>query len=271
MPWTFPKLVPRSAPVILLVLTLAAAVAFAAVSHLVARFTANQQARGRTLYAAGPRRCQRRPVMTTPSPLSAPPSPAIPPTPSISSAWPAPCATATIPAVSTKPNPTLSLSGSARRRMPPSIWLSPASPPTAAPSKTPPATTTTPCTESGTPILTPTAAKLASSSSSSCSRKTLRPRPNPNSWPSPPPCRPIPRPISRPRNSSSKLRTIPARSPSIRKFSASNPPTPQPSPAQARPPTAPAITAPPNAICRPQSMPIREDADSRQLLDYRRS
>jgi tetratricopeptide (TPR) repeat protein len=53
MPWTFPKLVPRSAPVILIVLTLAAAVAFAAVSHLVARFTLNQQARGRTLYAQG--------------------------------------------------------------------------------------------------------------------------------------------------------------------------------------------------------------------------
>src|ERR1700689_1405891 len=53
MPWTPAKLVPRSAPVILLILTLAAAVSFAAVSHLVARFTANQQARGRTLYAQG--------------------------------------------------------------------------------------------------------------------------------------------------------------------------------------------------------------------------
>jgi tetratricopeptide (TPR) repeat protein len=53
MPWTPAKLVPRSAPVILLILTLAAAVCFAAVSHLVARFTANQQARGRSLYAQG--------------------------------------------------------------------------------------------------------------------------------------------------------------------------------------------------------------------------
>ena len=53
MSWTFPKLVSRSAPVILLILTLAAAIAFAAVSHLVSRFTADQQARGRTLYAQG--------------------------------------------------------------------------------------------------------------------------------------------------------------------------------------------------------------------------
>jgi tetratricopeptide (TPR) repeat protein len=50
---TLSNLIPRSAPVILIVLTLAAAVAFAGVSHLVARFTANQQARGRTLYAQG--------------------------------------------------------------------------------------------------------------------------------------------------------------------------------------------------------------------------
>jgi tetratricopeptide (TPR) repeat protein len=53
MSWTLPKLVPRSAPVILLILTLGAAVAFAAVGHLVARFNANQQSRGRTLYAEG--------------------------------------------------------------------------------------------------------------------------------------------------------------------------------------------------------------------------
>jgi tetratricopeptide (TPR) repeat protein len=53
MSWRFPKLIPRSAPVILLVLTLAAATGFAAVSHLVARFTANQQARGRKLYQQG--------------------------------------------------------------------------------------------------------------------------------------------------------------------------------------------------------------------------
>src|ERR1022692_618819 len=53
MSWTLPKLVPRSAPVILLILPLAAAVAFAAVSHLVSRYNANQQARGRKLYAQG--------------------------------------------------------------------------------------------------------------------------------------------------------------------------------------------------------------------------
>jgi len=53
MSWRFPKLVPRSAPVILVVLTLAAATGFAAVNHLVARFTANQQARGRKLYQQG--------------------------------------------------------------------------------------------------------------------------------------------------------------------------------------------------------------------------
>ncbi len=52
MSWTS-KLVPRSAPVILLILTLAAATGFAGVSHLVARFNANQQARGRKLYAVG--------------------------------------------------------------------------------------------------------------------------------------------------------------------------------------------------------------------------
>jgi tetratricopeptide (TPR) repeat protein len=53
MPWRLSKLVPRSAPVILLILTLAAAVAFAAVGHLVARYNANQQSRGRKLYAQG--------------------------------------------------------------------------------------------------------------------------------------------------------------------------------------------------------------------------
>jgi len=46
-------LVPRSAPIVLLLLTLAAVAGFAAVSHLVARFNANQQSRGRKLYAAG--------------------------------------------------------------------------------------------------------------------------------------------------------------------------------------------------------------------------
>jgi len=53
MSWTLPKLIPRSAPILLLVLTLAAAAGFAGVSHLVARFTANQQARGRKLFARG--------------------------------------------------------------------------------------------------------------------------------------------------------------------------------------------------------------------------
>lgn len=53
MPWTLPKLASRSGPVILLILTLAAVTGFAGVSHLVARFNANQQARGRRLYAQG--------------------------------------------------------------------------------------------------------------------------------------------------------------------------------------------------------------------------
>jgi tetratricopeptide (TPR) repeat protein len=53
MSWTLPKLVPRSAPIILLVLTLAAATGFAAVGHLVARYNANQQSRGRKLNAQG--------------------------------------------------------------------------------------------------------------------------------------------------------------------------------------------------------------------------
>src|SRR5580693_2516318 len=52
MSWTS-KLAPRSAPVILLILSLGAATGFAGVSHLVARFNANQQARGRKLYAIG--------------------------------------------------------------------------------------------------------------------------------------------------------------------------------------------------------------------------
>ena len=48
-----PKLVPRSAPIILIILTVAAATGFAAVSHLVTRYNANQQARGRHLYEQG--------------------------------------------------------------------------------------------------------------------------------------------------------------------------------------------------------------------------
>jgi tetratricopeptide (TPR) repeat protein len=47
------KLIPRSAVFVLLVLTLAAVAGFAAVGHLVARFNANEQARGRKLYALG--------------------------------------------------------------------------------------------------------------------------------------------------------------------------------------------------------------------------
>lgn len=47
------KYIPRSAPLVLLILTLAAAVGFAGVGHLVGRFNANQQARGRKLYDAG--------------------------------------------------------------------------------------------------------------------------------------------------------------------------------------------------------------------------
>ncbi|MGA8622154.1 MAG: tetratricopeptide repeat protein [Candidatus Sulfotelmatobacter sp.] len=53
MSWTLAKIVPRSAPVILLLLTLGAISGFAAVGHLVARYNANQQARGRKLYAQG--------------------------------------------------------------------------------------------------------------------------------------------------------------------------------------------------------------------------
>lgn len=53
MSWKVPKLIPRSAPIILLILTLVAASGFAAVSHLVSRYNANQQARGRKLYAQG--------------------------------------------------------------------------------------------------------------------------------------------------------------------------------------------------------------------------
>lgn len=58
MSWMFPKLVlpklvPRSAPVILLILTLGAATGFAAVRHLVVRYNANQQGRGRKLYEQG--------------------------------------------------------------------------------------------------------------------------------------------------------------------------------------------------------------------------
>ncbi len=53
MLWKAPKLVPRSAPLILLVLTLGAVTGFAAVSHLVARYNANQQSRGRRLYQQG--------------------------------------------------------------------------------------------------------------------------------------------------------------------------------------------------------------------------
>ncbi|MFZ0815195.1 MAG: tetratricopeptide repeat protein [Candidatus Sulfotelmatobacter sp.] len=53
MSWTFSKLIPRSAPVILLILTLAAATGFAGVSHLVTRYNLNQQARARQLYREG--------------------------------------------------------------------------------------------------------------------------------------------------------------------------------------------------------------------------
>ncbi len=53
MSWTLPRYVPRSAPVVLLILTAAAAIAFAGVGHLVARYNANQQSRGRKLYEQG--------------------------------------------------------------------------------------------------------------------------------------------------------------------------------------------------------------------------
>src|SRR5208337_3806153 len=47
------QFVQRSAVVVLLLLTLAAVAAFAAVNHLVTRYNLNQQARGRRLYAQG--------------------------------------------------------------------------------------------------------------------------------------------------------------------------------------------------------------------------
>lgn len=47
------KLIPRSALVVLVLLTLGAVIGFAAVGHLVTRYNANQQARGRRLYAQG--------------------------------------------------------------------------------------------------------------------------------------------------------------------------------------------------------------------------
>lgn len=53
MKWQISRLVPRSAPAVLVVLLLGAIAAFAAVSHLVTRFNLNQQARGRKLYAQG--------------------------------------------------------------------------------------------------------------------------------------------------------------------------------------------------------------------------
>jgi tetratricopeptide (TPR) repeat protein len=53
MPSTVPKFVPRSVPVVLVILTFAAAVGFAAVGHLVGRFNANQRARGLKLYEQG--------------------------------------------------------------------------------------------------------------------------------------------------------------------------------------------------------------------------
>jgi tetratricopeptide (TPR) repeat protein len=47
------KLVPRSAVIVLIMLTAGAIIGFAAVGHLVTRYNANQQARGRRLYAHG--------------------------------------------------------------------------------------------------------------------------------------------------------------------------------------------------------------------------
>jgi len=52
MKWTPPKL-PRSAPLVLILLSVGAVAAFALVNHLVIRFNANQQALGRKLYVRG--------------------------------------------------------------------------------------------------------------------------------------------------------------------------------------------------------------------------
>lgn len=53
MSWKVPKLVPRSGPVILLILTAGAVAGFAGVGHLVTRYNLNQQALGRKLYEQG--------------------------------------------------------------------------------------------------------------------------------------------------------------------------------------------------------------------------
>ncbi len=53
MRWQISRLVPRSAPAVLVVLLVAAMAGFAAVSHLVTRFNLNQQARARKLFAQG--------------------------------------------------------------------------------------------------------------------------------------------------------------------------------------------------------------------------
>lgn len=53
MRWQISRVVPRSAPAVLVVLLVAAIAAFAAVSHLVTRFNLNQQARARKLFARG--------------------------------------------------------------------------------------------------------------------------------------------------------------------------------------------------------------------------
>ena len=53
MRWNRAKLVPRSAPAVLLLLLAVAVAGFAAVGHLVNRFNANQQSRGQRLYEVG--------------------------------------------------------------------------------------------------------------------------------------------------------------------------------------------------------------------------
>lgn len=53
MPKLLNKLIPRSAIIVLVLLTLGAMVGFVVVGHLVTRYNANQQARGRRLYAQG--------------------------------------------------------------------------------------------------------------------------------------------------------------------------------------------------------------------------
>jgi len=233
MSWRLPKLVPRSAPVILLVLTLAAATGFAAVSHLVCRYNANQQSRGRKLYAQG---------------LSA-----------ANAAHYDEAIAAFRAALTCDPTNSqyqLSLARALRDSNDPrrldeaesylmALWQR--APQDAAVNlalarvsahrgsiEDATRTITMPCTGSGTPIPTPTRNKARIELIQFLLKKTLPATLNRNSWPSRRPNRPIPPAVSRLRNSSCKLRIMLARLPSIGKSCASIPRIRRPSKARAR-------------------------------------